>query len=365
MADSQSTSGVTRVLTVDAVAPERDAISDAARVLQRGGLVAFPTETVYGLGANALDERAIERLFIAKGRPATDPVIVHITSAENLSQVARAVPDIALQLAERFWPGPLTMIFDKQPVVPDAITAGLRTVGVRVPSHPVAMALLQAASMPIAAPSANRFSRPSPTLAQHVMQDLDGRIDLVLDAGPTAIGVESTVLDLTVSPPLIRRPGGASVEALRELIPELRSTRQSGDEAVAQRAPGQLSRHYAPRATLTFVIGDHARVIERIGREARSRIAAGTRIGILAPQEDLIALAPSVAAVGASGRLLTAPYGSRRDPARAAQELFAALRRLDADGVDEILASAPDPVDIGLAIHDRLTRAAEGRVVRV
>jgi L-threonylcarbamoyladenylate synthase len=352
------------VLRVDPQQPDLALIRDAAAVLSLGGLVAFPTETVYGLGAHALDESAVADLFEAKGRPPTDPIIVHIASLQDLQTIARQIPADVQALAERFWPGPLTIIVPKKPHVPDALTAGLDTVGVRVPAHPVAQALLHASGIPIAAPSANRFSRPSPTDAEHVLHDLQGTIDIVVDAGATPIGVESTVLDLTVSPPLVRRPGGISVEALREVVPAVSFTTHTGSGERPQIAPGQLMRHYAPQARLTLFVGESAAVAERIAAQARMLAGSGVRIGILAPEEDLIAMTPVLAPLATAGRVRFAKYGSRRDVQSAAHELFAAMRALDADAVDEILASAPEPHGLGLAILDRLTRAAEGRVKR-
>ena len=356
---------MTRVLRVDAENPDSAILNEAASVLVNGGLVAFPTETVYGLGAHALDTDAVERIFRAKGRPATDPVIVHLASVDQLTSVARNVPSITAALAEAFWPGALTLILEKQAAVPDAVTATLPTVAVRVPSHLVAHRLLTAVGIPIAAPSANRFSRPSPTTAAHVLDDLDGRIDLVLDAGPAPIGVESTILDLTVSPPVVRRPGGVSLNDLRELLPDVRHGSAMLDASVAQLAPGQLHRHYAPAARVTLYRGALDAVTERIGEDARSAAAAGARVGVLAPEEDLRALAPRLAAAAAAGRVSTARYGSRRDSAAAARDLFEALRTLDASGVDVILASAPEHGDLAEAVIDRLTRAAEGRVVKL
>ena len=356
---------LTRVLEVDPSEPDPELIREAAVLLKAGALVAFPTETVYGLGAHALTEAAVLEVFEAKGRPATDPLIVHLWSEDEVAMVARDVPDVVRDLAARFWPGPLTIVLFKQPHVPSAVTAGRPTVGVRVPAHPVARALLEESRIPIAAPSANRFSRPSPTCAEHVLADLNGRIDLVLDGGPTPVGVESTVLDLTVSPPLVRRPGGVTIEALRAILPDVRAVTHVAGDAEAQAAPGQLLRHYAPRARLTLYLGEPAAVTDRMGADTRQLTGAGQRVGILAPEEDLMALAPLLASLAAAGRVRFANYGARRDPARAARELFAALRRLDDDGVDEILASAPEGHDIGAAIHDRLTRAAEGRVKRL
>lgn len=354
----------TRVVAIDSLHPDATLIAEAAAVLARGGLVAFPTETVYGLGANALDAAAIDALFEAKGRPSTDPVIVHLASIEGLGDIARDVPAVANRLAERFWPGPLTLVLKKAAQVSTSITAGLDSVGVRVPAHPVAQALLRAVQLPIVAPSANRFSRPSPTVAQHVLDDLNGSIDMVLDAGATTVGVESTVLDVTTSPPVVLRPGGVSVEALQEIVPDVEFASRTVGMADAQRAPGQLLRHYAPRAKLTLYVGDPASVVHQIGLDARTLAASGTRVGVLGPEEDLMAVAPTLVPLATAGRVRFANIGSRRDPSRAARELFAALRTLDSEGVDEILASAPDPQDIGLAVHDRLTRAAEGRVRR-
>jgi L-threonylcarbamoyladenylate synthase len=303
-------------------------------------------------------------LFEAKGRPATDPVIVHIASADNIDAVTCELPALARTLASRFWPGPLTLVVPKHPDLPAAVTAGLPSVGVRVPSHPVAQALLRVAMVPVAAPSANRFSRPSPTHADHVLQDLNGAIDLVLDAGPTLVGVESTVLDLTVDPPLVRRPGGISVEQLREVVPDLQFSSHVSSVQRPQLSPGQLLRHYAPRARLTLYLGDSRTVAERLAADARTLAANGSRVGILAPEEDLMAVAPALVPLAVSGRVRFSNYGARHDVVRAARELFDALRRLDDEGVDEILASAPEPRDIGLAIVDRLTRAAEGRIKR-
>jgi L-threonylcarbamoyladenylate synthase len=356
---------MTRVISVDPLTPHADLLVDAARVLRSGGLVAFPTETVYGLGANALDASAVARIFEAKGRPSTDPVIVHLASAEDLQRVARDVPALARELARHFWPGALTIILLKLPVVPDAVTAGLPTVAVRVPSHPVARALIEAAGVPVAAPSANRFSRPSPTQAEHVLSDLGDAVDIVVDGGATTIGVESTILDLTVSPPVIRRPGGVTREQIASVIPDVRSVSELSSASHAQLAPGQLLRHYAPKAPTTLYVGDVALVTERVANEVRSAIAAGTRVGILAPQEDLSALAPRLAAVGGGGRVVTMRCGSRADRNEAARDLFRLLRALDAEGVDVIYAIAPEGDGINAAIIDRLTRASEGRVHRV
>ncbi|MGE0041743.1 MAG: L-threonylcarbamoyladenylate synthase [Vicinamibacterales bacterium] len=353
----------TRVLVVDPLDPAPAAVAEAAAVLRRGGLVVFPTETVYGLGANALDRTAVAGIFRAKERPASDPLIVHVPDAGGMAAVATHITAQAWALAARFWPGPLTLILPRRPEVPDEVTAGLGTVGVRVPAHPVARALLVAAGVPVAAPSANRFSRPSPTRAAHVLADLDGRVDVVLDAGPTEVGVESTVLDLTTTPPLVRRPGGIAVEAIRAIVPDVEVRAGVSGVEERQASPGQLLRHYAPASPMTLYVGDPDRAVDRLAADARQLVGAGLRVGVLAPGEDLARLAPLIAAQAAAGRIVTRPVGTRRDPAGAASALYEAIRAIDGAGVDRILATAPAAEGIGLAIRDRLTRAAEGRVV--
>jgi len=352
----------TRVLTVDSTQPDPGIVEEAAQAIRAGQLVAFPTETVYGLGANALDPEAVARIFDAKGRPATDPLIVHIAHIGQLSMCASQVPPAARRLGLAFWAGPLTIILPKKPQIPDSVTAGLPSVAVRVPSHRVARALMEMASVPVAAPSANRFSRPSPTTAGHVLADLDGLIDLVIDGGPTDIGLESTIVDFTVDPPVMRRPGGLTLEQIRAVVPEVVAVSQRGSAGVAQIAPGQLTRHYAPQAELTLYVGAASQAIDRVAADTRTLAARGDRIGILAPEEDLRALAPALAPLAAAGRVAVQPYGARTDPARSARELFAALRALDGTGVAAILAIAIEADGLGLAVLDRLTRAAEGRV---
>jgi L-threonylcarbamoyladenylate synthase len=310
-----------------------------------------------------LEAAAVSRIFAAKGRPSTDPVIVHLATADDVSSIARISSPIVAELAARFWPGALTLILEKLSVVPDVVTAGLPTVAVRVPSHRVAQALLRAAQLPVAAPSANRFSKPSPTRAEHVIADLSESIDAVLDGGPTSIGVESTILDLTESPPIIRRPGGVSREQIAAVIPDVRIRSQMMTDARAQPAPGQLLRHYAPRAQTTLYVGAVESVSARVASDVRTAVAAGIRVGVLAPEEDLMALAPRLAAVGSGGRVVTMRCGSRTDRFQAAHDLFDVLRALDDEQVDVIFAVAPAGNGINTAIIDRLTRASEGRVV--
>lgn len=355
----------TQVRLVTQNPPDRAAIESAADLLRQGGLVAFPTETVYGLGANALDAEAVRGVFAAKGRPSTDPLIVHLSDVEGLVRVAREVPPVVLRLAEAFWPGPLTVIVPRHPDVPGEVTAGLDTVAVRVPAHPVAQALLRAVGLPVAAPSANRFSRPSPTTAGHVYDELAGRIPLILDGGPTSVGVESTIVDCTVVPPVVRRAGGVPLEALRAVVPDMLVRNEHTVETQAQVAPGQLLRHYAPTSPMTLYIGDVDAIRARLAADARTLTARGQRVGLLVPAEDALALAPAVAALAAQGRVLMRVCGTRARPETMAAALFATVRRLDAERPDVVLATDAGTSGLGAAVRDRLTRAAEGRVVRV
>ncbi|MGQ0735283.1 MAG: L-threonylcarbamoyladenylate synthase [Acidobacteriota bacterium] len=356
---------ITRVLRIDAGAIGSREVAAAADALARGELVAFPTETVYGLGAHAMDEWAVSRLFEVKGRPANDPLIVHVAEVSALADLAETVPPSIDALSHRFWPGALTLILFKRSSVPDLVTAGRPTVAVRVPAHPIAQAILRHARVPVAAPSANTYSRPSPTTAAHVLSDLDGRIELVVDGGATAIGLESTILDLTVNPPLVRRPGAITLEQIRAILPAAESLNQVLTGTAAHPAPGQSLRHYAPRARVTVFVGECAPVVARVAQEARTAAARGEKVGVLAPQEDLLALAPMLAPLASVGRVVTARAGARREPDDVARELFAALRALDEQRVDVILAVAMPPAGIATAIVDRLSRAAEGRVVDV
>ncbi len=352
----------TRVLRVDPSQPDPAVIEEAAAAIRDGKLVAFPTETVYGLGAHAFDENAVQKIFDAKQRPATDPLIVHIAHVGQVTQCAASFPAAARKLALSFWAGPLTLILPKKPSIPDLVTAGLPNVALRAPSHRVARALMEMAGVPIAAPSANRFSRPSPTTAAHVRADLDGRIDLILDGGPTDIGLESTIVDFSVDPPVLRRPGGITLEQVQSLVPEVIVQSGDGDAAAPQVAPGQITRHYAPKAPLTLYEGDPALVVKKIGADARTAVAQGSKVGILAPEDDLKALAPVLASAASGGRIEVRPYGSRADIERAGREFYAALRDLDASGVSVILASSVGSEGLALAIRDRLLRAADGRI---
>jgi len=350
--------GMTEVIEVNPEHPDPASIARAAARLRAGGLVAFPTETVYGLGVNALDASAVRRLFEAKGRPSNDPLIVHISSVQGLDQLVSEVPSVVERLAARFWPGPLTLVLPRSHAVPPEVTASLNTIAVRIPAHPVAHALIAAVDLPVAAPSANLFSRPSPTRAAHVLEDLRGRIDMVLDAGETAVGVESTVLDVTTDPPTILRPGAVTPEMLREVLSEVSLVAREGGP---MRSPGLLERHYSPRAPLTVYDGPKA--VEALLRDALAAGTSGRRVGLLLAGGDLDAAAFSrVTRDAVTDRLIIRELGPElRDVARL---LYAALRDLDAAGVDLIVARAFSQDDgLGLAIADRLRRAAAGRIV--
>jgi L-threonylcarbamoyladenylate synthase len=321
-----------------------ESIAEAARLIRAGRLVAFPTETVYGLGANALDESAVRRIFAAKGRPSFNPVIAHVARAADARALVTAWPDAAERLAARFWPGPLTLVLPKRASVPDAATAGLPAVAVRVPAHPVALALLEAAGVPIAAPSANRYTQVSPTTAQHVERALGDRVDLILDGGPTAVGIESTVVDLTGDRPRLLRPGMIDAAALGEVLgapPPRAATPQRGD--APRLAPGMVERHYAPRAAVWLF--DPAWPQEAAVR-LRALHAEGRTVGAL-----LLSPAPAELAIDH-------PIAMPDDPARYARQLYAALHELDDAGCAAILAERPPAGERWIGVRDRLERAA-------
>jgi L-threonylcarbamoyladenylate synthase len=334
-----------------------DALDRAAGILRNGGLVALPTETVYGLGANALDRAAVERIFVAKERPAWDPIIVHVASLEMLDGLVEQVPEAARRLVDHFWPGPLTLLLPRAAAVPDCVTAGRPLVGVRMPAHPVALELIRRAGVPVAAPSANRFGHISPTTAGHVLDDLDGRIDAVLDAGPTSRGVESTVLDPAPTPMVIYRPGAVTAEHIREVagpVEIYRSAEPLRDApAKALPSPGVGLRHYAPRARLVLVEAPDSRApLAEIasGLEKAARKELCDRMGVMLP--DGVAVPAGIA----KGRVFR--WGKWSAPEELAQRLYAGLRALDAAGCAVILCPLPPAEGIGEALRDRLRKAA-------
>lgn len=346
---------MTELLPIDPHAPQESAIQKAAGLLRGGQVVAFPTETVYGLGANAFDAAAVEKIFQAKERPAYDPLIVHLSGYDWLPRVARLRPSTAAivsRLSKRFWPGPLTLVLPRHPAISNRVTAGLETVAVRVPSHPVALALLAAAAFPIAAPSANRFGYTSPTTAAHVLADLGGRIPLILDGGPTPIGVESTVLDLTQSTPTILRPGGVTREALQAVLGRVALAQSPKPDDAAPPSPGLLPRHYAPRAHLVLFQGGFAQAAEALRKRAQTSLAAGRKIALLLQEEDL----PAMLHLRKQAALRV--LSRRGDPLTFSRNLYAALRDLDQIGIEEILVCTLPEEGLGLAVNNRLTKAA-------
>lgn len=341
---------MTEILPIDPREPDPATIERAAAIIRVGGTVAFPTETVYGLGANATDPAAVARVFEAKGRDPSDPLIVHIARPEDLGTVAASVSPVGAALARAFWPGPLTLVVPKRPIIPDNATAGLPSVAVRCPSHPVAHALIVAVGVPVVAPSANAFTRTSATTAEHVREDLDERIDLILDGGPADAGIESTVVDVTAEPPRLLRPGAVSREEVEAVLAGLDPPRVLGGRGSGRTAsPGQMLRHYAPRAPLTYLEGQG---VSALAQACRGELDRGRRVGVLLTGEDVDAFAEFGDAI--ERRVL----GSRSDTRAIARRLFAAIRSLDAAGVDAILVADFGDDDLGPAIRDRLRRAS-------
>lgn len=332
------------------------AFDEAAAALRNGHLVAFPTETVYGLGANALNPQASKNIYAAKGRPSDNPLIVHISNISQLDELVTEIPDKAKKLMEVFWPGPLTMIFKKSAIVPDVITGGLDTVGIRMPANPVALRLITEAGVPVAAPSANLSGKPSPTRAEHVAKDLDGRVEYIIDGGPCNVGVESTVLDVTSEIPVILRPGGTTWEALEKVIGKVAADpvlEVKGD--VRPRAPGMKYRHYSPKAEMILVRGESDRVVDRINELALKNRQEGRTTGVLACNEN----------TGRYEADVIIPAGSIKNLKQVAAGLFDSLRKFDETKVDIIYSETFREEGIGRAVMNRLRKASGGKMIQV
>jgi L-threonylcarbamoyladenylate synthase len=344
---------VTDVLRINPSGIEPEIIKGAAEVIRSGGLVAFPTETVYGLGANAYDEKAVIKIFEAKGRPQDNPLIVHVSSVEQVKDCVRSINETARLLIKEFWPGPLTLVMEKSDKIPYRITAGLDTVAVRMPSHPVATELIKCSGVPIVAPSANTSGKPSTTNAQHVIEDLSGKIDMILDAGSSEYGLESTVLDTTTETPTVLRPGGTTIEAIKKILGNVIYDTCLLKDGTAPRSPGMKYRHYAPKAEMYIVIGEVENIVEKIKQLESGYKSRGIFVGILATDQTMHKYAGSCAVSA----------GDRSKPDTIAANLFGLLRKFDKMGVQVILAEAISTDGLGLAVMNRLEKAAGYKVI--
>lgn len=324
-------------------------LKKASEILKSGGLVAFPTETVYGLGANALNEEALKKIFEAKGRPQDNPLIVHISELEQLDDLVEEIPLKVFEIMKAFWPGPLTLIMKKKKEISNIITAGLDTIAIRMPSHPVAKELLSMAEVPVAAPSANISGKPSPTDSEHVIEDLSGRVDAIVEGGKTGVGVESTVLDVSGDIPTILRPGGVTEEQLIRFYPNIEVDPYiEGRENMKPKSPGQKYKHYSPKASMKIINGDIDLVVERILSLAKIYKNSGMKVGIMATKETKDKYVEELSIV----------VGERSNPKTIASNLFDTLRKFDKINVDMILAEGIEKKDIGRAIMNRMEKAA-------
>lgn len=337
--------------------PDLEAIKEAGCIIKNGGLVAFPTETVYGLGGDGLNKEASRKIYAAKGRPSDNPLIIHIADLADLEKLVKEIPSKAKKLADAFWPGPLTMIFDKSQQVPYETTGGLSTVAVRYPNHPIALAFIKESGGFVAAPSANTSGRPSPTLGTHVYEDLKGRIELLLDSGEVGIGIESTIVDMTVEPPMILRPGFITEEMLKEVLGhvDVDKTTKAQLEGVAPKAPGMKYRHYAPKGELTIISGKSERVKETINRLLIEAKEKGLRTGVIGTEENIEAYEAHV----------KMNAGKKQDELTVARRLYSMLREFDEEKVDVIYSEAFSETGMGQAVMNRLLKAAGHKVIQV
>ena len=345
------------IVAMTAEAIDKDAIARGGEILKKGGLVAFPTETVYGLGGNALDPMASRKIYAAKGRPSDNPLIVHIADIKALDPIVKSIPDKAKLLAEKFWPGPLTMIFERSNLVPLETTGGLESVAVRFPSDPIAAALILAAGGYVAAPSANTSGRPSPTTAQHVEEDLGDAIDMIIDGGPVGIGLESTIVDFTEEVPVVLRPGYISLEMLKEVLGDVRMDKGliKPDSGIRPKAPGMKYRHYAPKADLAIVEGPTEAVIKAINQFVKEDAANGLQSGIIATEETISQYPDGIVKC----------IGSRAAEETIAHNLYEVLREFDQCQVSRIYSEAFYTPKMGQAIMNRLLKAAGHKIINI
>ena len=347
----------TKIVKLDLNSENRKSIEEAGEIIKAGGLVAFPTETVYGLGGDAFNPESSKKIYAAKGRPSDNPLIVHIYKLEDLYKVAKDVPEVALRVADEFWPGPLTIILNKSEDLPKETTGGLDTVAVRMPEHPIARDFIRAAGGFVAAPSANLSGKPSPTIAKYVCEDLDGRVDMIIDGGDSDIGLESTIIDLSVSNPIILRPGYITMEDLSKVLDSVDMDKTILDDStgVAPKAPGMKYRHYAPKGDLTIVTGDDNKVIDYINTSVREVAGHGVKTGIISSSENYERYAAD----------LVKDIGSSEDKKAIARNLFRILREFDDEGVDIIYTEGFYGSGIAMATMNRLLKAAGHKEVRL
>lgn len=346
----------TVIKKIDSSCIDQKIMQEAGELLKAGALVAFPTETVYGLGANALDEKAAAKIYAAKGRPSDNPLIVHIADMESLDLITKEIPKAAVKLAEKFWPGPLTMVFQKSDAVPYGTTGGLDSVAVRMPSHPIALEMIRCGGGYIAAPSANTSGRPSPTLAEHVAEDMDGIIPMILDGGAVGIGIESTIVDLTEEIPTILRPGFITKEMLEEVVGEVQIDKGlSADSKTPPKAPGMKYRHYAPKADLIIIEGNAEAVVEKINALTEENEAKGICTGVIGTEES----------VQNYRKGLVKSIGTRADELTISSHLYGILREFDESDVKIIYSESFAEGAMGSAIMNRLLKAAGHKVIQV
>ena len=332
-------------------------IEEAGKVIRNGGTVAFPTETVYGLGANALDDEAVRKIFIAKGRPQDNPLIIHVSTKE-ISELVKDVPEVAQKIIDKFWPGPLTVILEKKDIIPNVTSANLNTIGIRMPNSEIALKLIELAERPIAAPSANISGRPSPTEVERCVEDLNGRVDYIIGGESSDIGVESTIVDCTVNPPLVLRPGGITLEMLKEINPEIeldKALKSKPNDDFKPKAPGMKYKHYAPNAHLKIIKGKNEKTIEIINEIVENYIEKFNDVAILTTNENLNKFN--------NGKVIS--LGSENDLKEIAKNLFEALRKCDDLRVQYILCQGFEENGVGLAIMNRLNKAAGYDILEV
>ena len=345
----------TKLVRISDIHKDKAVLEEAGRIIRAGGLVVFPTETVYGIGANGLDADACRSIYAAKGRPSDNPLILTVPDQQGAEKVAACITPTAKKLMDRFWPGPLTIIFPRQPQVPDAATGGLDTVALRCPDHEICRAFLRCAAVPVAGPSANLSTRPSPTTAEEVMHDMDGRVDMVIDGGPCHIGVESTIVECTDDAVTILRPGGVTIDMLKEVVSDVRLDDSLVTGKGVPKAPGMKYRHYAPSAPMTVVVGSVDDVVAELKKLYEKAVREGKTVGFLVsrevgqyfPHDDMYV------------------WGSHGDKTALANQLYTGLLSFDTDVVDLILAEGVDADGLGLAVMNRMKKAAGGSVIIV